>query len=205
QHAELLRREVEPAALVERLHPRGVQPQPADLQHGRAGGGVPAQQGAHPGQQLGEGERFDQVVVCALVQAADPVVQPVAGGDHDDPHGVAVVGPPYGAAQVEAVAAGQVEVEQHQVVGVDLEFLLGLGRVEGDVDRVARAHQPYPQRIDQILFVLDHQQSHDRDKPRLCRFVTKLIPDDVFCDVRGTVDGDRESDADRATTAPGQD
>ena len=42
-------------------------------------GEVAAQQGAEPGEQLGEGERLDQVVVGAAVQALDPLLDRVAG------------------------------------------------------------------------------------------------------------------------------
>ena len=44
---------------------------------GRAG--VAPQQRAHPGQQLGEGERLHQVVVGAVVEPGDPVVERCRG------------------------------------------------------------------------------------------------------------------------------
>ena len=49
-----------------------------------------AQQRAQPGQQLLEGERLDQVVVGAGVEAGHAVGDRVAGGEHQDRHVVAV-------------------------------------------------------------------------------------------------------------------
>ena len=71
-----------------------------------------AQHGAHPGEQLLEGERLDQVVVGAELEAGEPVVQPVAGGEEDDrdvPRGPQALG------QREAVQAGQHDVEHREV------------------------------------------------------------------------------------------
>ena len=44
---------------------------------------VAPQQGAHPGQQLGEGEGLDEVVVGAVVEARHAVLERVAGGEHE--------------------------------------------------------------------------------------------------------------------------
>ncbi len=47
-------------------------------------GEVAAQQGPEPGEELGEGERLDQVVVRPFVQAPDTVLDRVAGRQDQD-------------------------------------------------------------------------------------------------------------------------
>ena len=83
---------------------------------------------AHARQQLADAERLGQVVVGAGVERRDLVVLAAARRQHDDRHRrpLAQV-----ADEVDAVAVGQSEVEQHQVgrarAGVDQAALLRLG------------------------------------------------------------------------------
>ena len=79
----------------------------------RRGRGGAAQVRANAGEQLGEPERLDQVVVGAGVQAGDDVELLVAGGEDEDRE----VGPrgSQPAAYVDAVDVGQSEVEHDQV------------------------------------------------------------------------------------------
>ena len=71
-----------------------------------------AEHGADPGEQLGEPERLDQVVVGALVKREHAVGLLAARGHHDD-RGVGIRAEP--AAHVHAVHVGQPEVEQNHV------------------------------------------------------------------------------------------
>ena len=80
----------------------------------RTAGAHPPQHGAHPGLQLGQPERLDQVVVGALVERDDPVALLGAGGDHDQ-RGVAAFA--QAPADLQAVHVRQAEIEQHQVAG----------------------------------------------------------------------------------------
>ena len=75
--------------------------------------GPAAQQGPQAGQQLGEGERLDQVVVGPGVEALHPVLDGVPGGEHED--GGVVAGGPHAPADVEPVDGGQPDVEHHGV------------------------------------------------------------------------------------------
>ena len=79
---------------------------------GRLGGAAP-QQGPDPGEQFGEPEGLGDVVVGAGVEADDGVHLVGAGGQHEDRHAVALGAQP--AADLEAVHAGQAEVEHDQV------------------------------------------------------------------------------------------
>src|ERR1700722_759649 len=45
---------------------------------------APPEQGPQPGQQLGEREWFDQVIVGAGIETLDPVVHGVPGRQHED-------------------------------------------------------------------------------------------------------------------------
>ena len=83
---------------------------PADLDGLR---GEPAQQRAHPGQQLGQPERLADVVVGARVEADDEVDLVGAGGEHE--HRQVGHVEPHPAAHLEPVHAGQAEVEHQQV------------------------------------------------------------------------------------------
>ena len=89
--------------------------------------GPAAQEGPQPGQQLGQGEGLDQVVVGSGVEALDPVVDGVAGGEHE--HRGVVVGRPQAPAHVEPVDGGQADVEDHRVGRADGDLLQGLGPV----------------------------------------------------------------------------
>ena len=86
----------------------------------RLGGLHAAQDGAHAGDHLGAAERLDDVVVGAELEPDDAVGLGPAGGEDDDRDAAAGADR---AADVAAVAVGQVEVEQDQV---GLELLLQL-------------------------------------------------------------------------------
>ena len=73
-----------------------------------------ASQGAEAGEQLGEGEGLDQVVVGADVEAPDPVVDRVASGQQQDRRPVTACAEL--TAQPESVTVGQHHVEHEDVV-----------------------------------------------------------------------------------------
>jgi hypothetical protein len=68
---------------------------------------------AHAGEELFEGERLDEVVVGARVEAGDAVADRVAGGEHEDRGAVAVGA--QAAAHLEAVELGHEHVENDRV------------------------------------------------------------------------------------------
>jgi hypothetical protein len=75
---------------------------------------APAQQGAHPRQQLRESKRLDQVVVGPQLQALDAVFHLVARGQKQHRHVLAAAAQPL--QHLPAVQAGQHHVQHHQVV-----------------------------------------------------------------------------------------
>ena len=131
-----------------------------------AAGGVPAQQGAHAGGQLAEGEGLDQVVVGAVVEPDDAVLDAVPRRQHEDAgrrlgRAVARAGRRDDVtADVKPVGVGQVQVQADHVVGVHAEPVERGPAVAGDVDGVALASQAGRHRAGEIVFVLDHEDPH---------------------------------------------
>jgi hypothetical protein len=80
----------------------------------------PAQQGLHAGPQQIRIKGLDHVLIGSLIKAHHLVEVGVAGGEHQDQWLVAS-GRPQAPAEGQAVQTGQVEVQQHQVVGADLK------------------------------------------------------------------------------------
>jgi hypothetical protein len=129
QHQELLVAQAERAAVAGRLAAGRVEPDAVPLQHRRGGPVRPAGQRANPGDQLGQGERLGQVVVGAQLQTGHPVGEVAGGGQHQDAGQRAAGDQP--AADLVAVYAGQLPVEQQHVVVVDGEALQAArGRVQ---------------------------------------------------------------------------
>src|SRR6185437_8005274 len=99
--------------LLPRHHPARVAGQAfQDVEFLRGERHLPAQHGPHPGQQLGQAERLDQVIVRAGVQGQDTFRFLAAGGHHDDGHPRPLAQPP---ADVHPVAVRQAEIQQHHV------------------------------------------------------------------------------------------
>jgi hypothetical protein len=73
---------------------------------------------AHAGRQLARREGLRDVVVCAQLEADDPIRLLAAGGQHDDRQARARPDP---AAELEAVHAGKHQVEDDEVRRVVLE------------------------------------------------------------------------------------
>ena len=134
----------------------GVELEVADAERGGAAWRAPPQQRPDPGQQLLALEGLDQVVVGAAVEAGDAVLGLGAGGQHQDRH-VAVGAQP--AADLDAVEAGEAEVEDDQVgdeAGGDVQRLDAVGR---GLDLVALVAQRTPQDVGYVGVVLDDQDS----------------------------------------------
>ena len=104
-----------------------------------------ADERAQPREQLAEVERLHQVVVGAAVQPFDARLHGVARGHHEDRHRAARFADR--AADGEAVAHRQHDVEDHRVVvgGADLED--GGVAVAGDVHGVGLLAQPFGQHM----------------------------------------------------------
>ena len=137
---------------------RGVQLEVPLGQHGRAAAVVPPRERPQPGRELQQAERLDQVVVRAGVQAADPVADLVAGGEHQ--HGHPDTGLPQPAAQLEAVEAGQHDVQDDRRIGILGRHPQAVRAVAGDVNGMALLLERALDQARHPHLVLDHQHPH---------------------------------------------
>ncbi len=131
--------------------------------------GAAADQCADAGQQLGHVVGLDHVVVGARVEAGDAVADRIARGGDQHRH---VVAPPAQAAQhIEAVAARQTQVEQHQVIAMGAQGGVGHLAVAHPVDRIVLPAQQVEQRLADHGVVFYEQQAHEIEAPT-ARFAT---------------------------------
>jgi len=77
--------------------------------------GRAAKQGAHAGGELGEGERLDQIIVAAGIEASDALVDAIERGEEEDGHRDAGAAQDFD--QAEAVHSRKHAVDNDQVVG----------------------------------------------------------------------------------------
>ena len=134
---------------------------------------APADHGAQSGQQLLEGERLDQVVVRAQVEASDAIGELVTRAENQDRR----LRPAraQAAQDGQAVDLGEHDVEQDRVVRVGLGKGQPLFAVARGVDGVAGFAQPLGQRARQRLEVLDQKHPHASSMPRAAGCFRALI------------------------------
>ena len=115
-------------------------------------------QGADAQHELGEVERLGEIVVGAQAQAGHAVAGRAGRGEHEHHDPAVVLGDHL--AEGVTVDAGQVAVEDDDVVGVEVELGRGLQPVAGGVHRHALVAQALGQDISERPRVLDHQHPH---------------------------------------------
>jgi len=115
--------------------------------------GRPAQQRPHTGHQLARAERLGQVVVGAHLKPHHQVQLGVSGGEHEDGDGAVPLDAP---AHLEAVEAGEHDVEDHQVGTDPLHQRHRRGPVDGHLDLQALAAEAGGHGVGDRRLVLDH-------------------------------------------------
>ena len=124
----------------------------------RAGG--PARERPEAGRELLVGERLDEIVVGAGVEAGDPVADRVAGGEHEDRE--VRLRPADSSRDVEAGHVGQADVEDHDVDPGRVLGDRGAGlAVVGDVDDVTILLEQALEDTGESFVVLDDEEMHD--------------------------------------------
>lgn len=98
-------------------------------------GGVASGEGADAGEEFGDGEGFDEVIVGADIEAGDFVFGGVAGGEHED--GGVETGAADGLGEFDAVHFGEHEVEDEESEGLGEGDLEAGFSVVGDFGVVA--------------------------------------------------------------------
>ena len=136
----------------------GIQPQVAHLEHRRALDRATPHQRPQPCEELGERERLRQVVVGPRIETRDAVVDRVARGEHEHRCPDAVLADP--AADLEAVDAGEHQVEHDRVVLGRLRHPDRVVARARDVDRVTLLDEPAPEQARHLELVLDDQDPH---------------------------------------------
>ena len=119
--------------------------------------GSPQQRAASRGQ-FGDLERLDQIVVRARVQAQHPVVEPAARGQDQDRHHI--LPPPQRANEIQPLAIGQAEIEQHQIIIVDPQRMLRAIDGFAPVDGEALTVEPLADQARQARIIFNQQQAH---------------------------------------------
>jgi hypothetical protein len=125
---------------------------------------ITTQQRPHPRHQFREGERLDEVVIGAVVEARDAVVERVPSGEHQHSRLRIGVGP-HTTTHLATVDTRHRDVEAQQVVGVDRGLVEGVGSIVRDIHGVALASQTARHRVGQFDLVVDHQDSHPPTVP----------------------------------------
>ena len=115
-------------------------------------------QAAYPGLQLLQMKGLDQIVVGAAIQPLYLIADPAAGGENQHP-GLPIPFPQR-PKQLHAVPAGQVQIQQDQIVFLRQHpFQRGLA-VIADVRFISFSLQALGQRVAQRPLILHNQDSH---------------------------------------------
>ena len=112
------------------------------------------------GQQLGEGKRLHQIVVGARVEPVHTVLDAVARRDHQ--HRRAQAAPPQGRQDLDAVPAGQTQVQEDHVerLGIDAIERAFPGSLDDDV--VLLVLETLSKRVGHLLLILDDEHAEGR-------------------------------------------
>ncbi|MNY22944.1 hypothetical protein D3C86_1565850 [compost metagenome] len=128
------------------------------FEHGFGASGAAADQRAHAGQQLVHVIGFDDVVVGARVQSGDAVADRVARGG--DEHRRAVLACAQIAQQCQAVALGQAQIQQDEVVGVGAQRKFGGVAVLDPVNGIVLRAQAVQYAFTDHDVVFDEKDAH---------------------------------------------
>ena len=116
-----------------------------------------AEQGPDARHQLARAERLGDVVVGPQLEADDAVRLLGAGREHDDGQRAGLGGAAQRAADLEAVDAGQHEIEDHQVRHARPDRLERLAAVAEGVGHVPRPRQVALEQFGDVSVVFDNQ------------------------------------------------
>ncbi|ASL75584.1 hypothetical protein BC350_17990 (plasmid) [Ralstonia pseudosolanacearum] len=165
QQLVLARRELDHVAILRDALLRRFHHQRADAPAVGALAGMAAQHGAQAGDQFIHGERLDEEIVRALVQALEALGQRVAGAGDDD--GDVALGCPQRFEEEVAFAVGQAEVQHDGVEGVGGHPLLCVHQAAHPGRVVARLPQGPRKGRSEGQVIFDQQDGIHAGQPRL--------------------------------------
>ena len=158
EHGELLPGERDVASIAEDLPAEGVHPEARDLADRGSGVRASAVERPQPHDELSKLERFGEVVVGAELEPGSLVVDPVGSGEHEDRH--AAAGGDDLSGDLVAGGAGDVAIEDREVVGVDAEQFQGGVAVAGDVGGDRFQPETVTDGFGHVGLVLHDQHAH---------------------------------------------
>ena len=115
----------------------------------------------HPRFELGKIERLDHVIVGSEVQTLYAILQRVARSQHQNRNVGAA--PPHPPQHLESVEPRQTDVENHEVVRLRGEHVIGIHAVRRVVDRVVGLAQRACEAVSQHGVVFYDQDPHASD------------------------------------------
>ena len=131
---------------------------------GRWGNRATAKMRPEAGEQHGQAERFDEIVISARVEADDDVDLAAAGGKNDE-QGFRIVAAD-GASQIDTVKIGKAKVQQHNFgrVFMDVDERGGASAAPGG--RIAVAFETKMEMVSNSGIVFDNQHCRERELVR---------------------------------------
>jgi hypothetical protein len=122
-----------------------------------------ALEGADPREELGHGERLDEVVVSSGIEAKDPVVKAIPRRQHDDrgePSGLS-----QGVAYGDAIDLRKQQVEEDQLVVLGQGGMLPALSIVNDLDGMKLLRQGTPQDVRELAVIFHAEDSHGQASP----------------------------------------
>ncbi len=105
-------------------------------------------------------EGLDEIIVRAGIEPLDPHLDRAAGGD--DENGKILVLPADGAQKVKAIAIGQAQIEEHEIMLVQRQGRLGIGNAGDRIQAPPGLAHGFPQKFGKTGTVLDEEKTHGR-------------------------------------------
>jgi len=128
----------------------------AEFLNGRLGGA--ASDGTETGEEDGEGERFDEIIVGARIEAGDDVGRGITGGEHED--GSVILGGAEAASDFDAIDTGHHDVEDDGIKGADGEGGEGFFAIAGESDGVILLLKTLGEETAHGRFVFSDENEH---------------------------------------------
>src|SRR6476660_10127139 len=113
---------------------------------------------AHPGEQFRKREWFDQIIVCAQLQAFHTVAHTVTSGEKEN-WGASAIAPEL-CDHFPAVLVGQHDIDNQKIKLFSARLLRAGFAIRRNVDRKTGFAQSFGQESRRLIFVLDYQNPH---------------------------------------------
>jgi len=120
-----------------------------------------AQQRLCASDELGHGERLDEVVICTCIKAVDAVLDRVARGQ--DENRSLIPARPHLSKKREAVAVRQAQIEDHGIVGANPKRRLSVATRSHRINSKSGFSQGLPENLRDPNLIFDNEEPHVLD------------------------------------------